>query len=250
LIFINCYFSEILKKMSNAELREVFDKELSTALITDACIRNGFPLRMAPFGIHSILPGCKIAGAAICVRHFGSVDVYIENMHLANDADIFVIDNNGRLDEGCIGDLTVLEARANKIQGIVVWGVHRDTAEIKKINFPVFSYGAFALGPTRLDFHADPVNNIASFGKETITGEDYVFADDDGITFVHKQYLKAVIDTAVTIATKERRQAEIIADGTTLHEQFDFDKFVEARKISPELSFRSYLRKVGGAIEE
>jgi 4-hydroxy-4-methyl-2-oxoglutarate aldolase len=236
--------------MSNEELCELFEKELSTPLITDASIRNGSPLRVAPFGIRSIVPGCKIAGAAICVKHFGSVDVFIETIHSAKDGDILVIDNGGRTDEGCIGDLTVLEAMANKMRGIVLWGTHRDTAEIKKINFPVFSYGVFPLGPTRLDTQTEPVNNIAKFGNETVTNDDYVFADDDGITFVHKQYLETVLDTAVTIAVKERKQADLIEQGTTLYKQFAFDKFLEAKKINPGLSFRVYLRKIGGAIEE
>ena len=236
--------------MSNRELCELFERELSTPLITDACMRKRFPLRLAPFGIRSVMPGCKIAGAAICVRHFGSVDVFIEMIHSAKDGDILVIDNGGRTDEGCIGDLTVLEAMVNKMRGIVVWGVHRDTAEIKKINFPVFSYGAFPLGPTRLDSPNGPANNMATFGSETITNDDFVFADEDGITFVHKQYLNLAIETAVTIAGTERKQADLIEQGTNLYQQFAFDKFLEAKKINPGLTFRAYLRKIGGAIEE
>jgi 4-hydroxy-4-methyl-2-oxoglutarate aldolase len=108
--------------MSNDQLCKLFEKELSTPLVTDASIRNGFPPRVAPFGVRSIVPGCKIAGAAICVKHFGSVDVFIETIHLAKDGDILVIDNSGRTDEGCIGDLTVLEARANKIRGYSIMG--------------------------------------------------------------------------------------------------------------------------------
>jgi 4-hydroxy-4-methyl-2-oxoglutarate aldolase len=236
--------------MENEELNYLFKKKLSTPLITDACIRNGFPLRLAPFGIHPIVSEWKIAGAAIGVKHFGSVDVFIETIHSAKSGDILVIDNEGRTDEGCVGDLTVLEALHAKMSGVVLWGVHRDTPEIKKINLPVFSFGAYPLGPVRNVFEIDDEDRIVRFGEEIVTGDDYVFADEDGVTFVHRQYLKTILDTAAELSEKERKQADQIKQGKNLYQQFAFEKFLELRKIDPRLSFRSYLKRIGGAIEE
>jgi 4-hydroxy-4-methyl-2-oxoglutarate aldolase len=144
--------------MKNEELNNLFKEKLSTPLITDACIRNSVPLRLAPFGIHPIVPEWKIAGAAVGVKHFGSVDLFIERIHTAKSGDILVIDNEGRTDEGCIGDLTVLEAASTKMNGIMVWGVHRDTTEIKRIDLPVFSFGAYPLGPVRKGTKAGGTN--------------------------------------------------------------------------------------------
>src|ERR1700732_5437439 len=101
--------------------------DLSTPLIADAALRLRLPLRIAPSGIEPILAGSRLAGYALPVKHFGSVDVFLEAMAAANPGDILVIDNNGRMDEGCIGDLTVLEAQASGLGGIVGWGTHRDT---------------------------------------------------------------------------------------------------------------------------
>lgn len=133
--------------MENEELNYLFNDNLSTPLITDACIRNSFPLRLAPFGIHPILSGWKIAGSAIGVKHFGSVDVFIETIHSAKSGDILIIDNEGRTDEGCIGDLTVLEVLNAKMRGIVLWGVHRDTTEIKKDKFTRFQFWVLPFRP-------------------------------------------------------------------------------------------------------
>src|SRR5580692_4209144 len=119
---------------------------LSTPLVADACIRAGVPLRVAPPGIGAVVPGQRVAGRALPTRHYGSVDVFLEAFNSAAQGDVLVVDNGGRDDEACVGDLVVLEAQAAGVGGVMVWGLHRDTAELTQIALPVFSYGRCPAG--------------------------------------------------------------------------------------------------------
>jgi regulator of RNase E activity RraA len=224
--------------------------ELSTPLIADAAIRLKIPIRISPPGIQPVIRDRRVAGLALPVRHFGSVDIFLETMQGAQSGDVLVIDNGGRLDEGCIGDLTALEAQHCGLAGIVVWGAHRDTPELRQIALPIFSYGVCPSGPQRLDPRDASGLQSARFGDFTVERTDVVFADDDGCVFTDADSLDDLLRVAHEIWQRERRQAEAIKDGRSLREQLQFVQYLEKRAADPSYTFREHLRKISGAIEE
>ena len=224
---------------------------LSTAVVADACVRVGLPPRAAPAGVRPVVPGCPlVAGRALPARHHGSVDVFLEAYGSAAAGDVLVVDNGGRVDEACVGDLTVLEAQAAGVAGLVVWGLHRDTAELVEIGVPVFSYGSLPLGPLRVDPREPDSLRAARFGPHVVTVDDVVLADDDGVLFVPADRWEEVLGTARAIFETERDQARLNRDGRTLREQTRFAEYLRRREADPGYSFRQHLRRVGGAIEE
>lgn len=233
----------------NKELNDAFSG-LSTPLIADACLRLEIPLRMAPAGICPVIAETRIAGRALPVKHYGSVDIFLEAMGSARKGDILVIDNKGRTDEGCIGDLTALEAQACGLAGIVVWGSHRDTAELRQIGFPVFSYGTCPAGPRRTELAEPDAFTAACFGDVNVSREDVIFADIDGVLFAPLQKAEELISTARAIWQTERHLAEAIQAGRKLRDQLRFDEYVSKRSNDPTYTFRKHLRVIGGAIEE
>jgi 4-hydroxy-4-methyl-2-oxoglutarate aldolase len=235
--------------VKNNTLAEKFS-ELSTPLVADAAVRLKLPFRIAPAGIAPIISGSRVAGRVLPVRHFGSVDVFLEAMETAEAGDVLVIDNGGRRDEGCIGDLTALEAKAAGLAAIVVWGTHRDAPELRQIGFPIWSYGSWPSGPQRLEARDDSALLSARFGDFEVQKSDAVFADDDGCVFVEAASVEQLLATARTIWEKERRQAEAIQSGTTLRSQLRFAEYLDKRSADSSYTLRQHLRKIGGAIEE
>ena len=98
--------------------------------------RNGLDL-----WVSRKLPKCHAKGA----------ECELEAFETAAPGDVLVVDNGGLLDEACVGDLVALEAHAAGMEGMVIWVLHRDTADIRAIGLPVFSLGAIPTGPLRLD---------------------------------------------------------------------------------------------------
>jgi regulator of RNase E activity RraA len=234
--------------MEHAVLVRRFET-LSTAHIADGCVRAGIDVRCAPTGLRPLAPGGRLVGRVLPARHVGSVDVFLEAFDDARDGDVLVVDNGGRLDESCVGDLVVLEARGAGISGVLVWGLSRDTVDIAAIGLPVFSLGTLPTGPLHFDARSPDALVSASVGALTVTRDDVVFGDEDGALFVPASQVEIVLGHAEIIRNTERAQAIRIAAGDSLRSQVRFADYVAARAHNPELTFREHLRAVGGAIE-
>lgn len=222
----------------------------STAHLADGCLSTDTPVRCAPAALRPLISGASCYGRVFPVRHVGSVDVILEALECAQSGDVLVIDNGGRLDEACVGDLLSLEVKQAGVRGIVIWGLHRDSAELQKIGLPVFSLGALPTGPQRLDPQSPDCMYWARVGQWVVTATDYVACDDDGVIFLPAAKLPEIVAAATAIADKERRQAESMRAGVSLRQQTRFAEYLAAREAHPSLTFRQHLKQVAGAIEE
>ena len=234
--------------MDTSELQTRFAL-LTTAHLTDGCVRGGVPVRCGPAGLRAVAPGSRFAGRVLPARHVGSVDVFLEAFEAAAPGDVLVVDNGGRLDESCVGDLVTLEAREAGLGGILIWGLNRDTREIREIGLPVFSLGTLSTGPLSVGRRPADALESATVGAWTVTRDDLVFGDDDGVIFVAADRADEVFAHAEAIRDTELAQAERISAGVSLREQVQFTRYLARRAADPEYGFRQHLRDVGGAIE-
>ena len=217
--------------------------DLTTAHLADACIRANIPVRTAV--LTPVVPGTKTAGRVLPARHAGSVDVFLEALEHSKPGDVLVVDNDGRTDEACVGDMVVLEAQNAGLAGVVIWGLHRDTQDIRAIGLPVFSLGANPTGPLSLRDRAPEALSTAEVDQWTVTSDDVVFGDDDGVLFVPASDVDALIEKARGIRDVERAQADRVRQGESLRTQLRFSEY-----LASGLTFREHLRKIGGAVEE
>ena len=236
--------------MSRMKTNPSQSSAIPTATIFDATVRLGIDARIAPAGIRMITRDHVISGPVVPARHYGSVDVFLEAINNSRKGDILAIDNGGRMDEACIGDLIALEAQRAGLSGIAVWGCHRDSDELRKINLPVFSLGHRPSAPTKVLNRPKEALRSARFGSFRVTRDDVVFGDSDGLLFFAGKHVKTILETAAKIRKTERHQASEARKGMTLREQLRFDEYLAKRKTNSSFTFRKHLRRISGAIEE
>ena len=221
----------------------------TTPFIADACVQLSLPVRVGPFGLKPNIAGARAAGPARPARHAGSTDVFLEAIAAASKGDVLVIDNGGRHDEGCIGDLVVGEAFMSGIAATVCWGTHRDTGAILAFGAKVWSLGTCPNGPLELRRRHVTALEAANLGSVTVTLGDFVFADDDGVVVVESADLDRIVDTAKDIAFREGAQAERLLKGDLLRTQLDLAGYIAKRQSDSNYTFRDHLKTFGGAIE-
>jgi 4-hydroxy-4-methyl-2-oxoglutarate aldolase len=224
------------------------DSTPSTAALADASLRLGHPVRALPHLLRSVLPGVRFSGPARPVTHLGSVDVFLEVIDDAPAGAVLLVDNGGRTDEACVGDLITLEAQAAGLAGIVIWGLHRDTAQLREIGLPVVSLGSTPFGPRRVP-PAGRAMRSAFIDGVAVTDDDWVAADDDGVLLVAPEGREKVLELAAEIQRVEGAQAERMRAGHSLRAQLDFSAYRARQATDPGYSLRDHLRQQGGAIE-
>ncbi len=222
---------------------------LTTAHLADACAQQGMDPRFAPREVVPMVPGIHVTGRVLPVRHSGSVDIFIEAISQAEAGSVLVIDDEGRRDQACIGDPIAGEAKLAGLAGILVWGCHRDTQEIRDLGLPVFSFGAFPSGPRTTSERDPDALASARVGNVMVDASDVVVADDDGAIFLPTNKVNEIAGAARAIREREHQQAELLAAGNPLFQQLRFAEYLNKHAADPSYTLRVHLQAIGRAIE-
>ena len=223
---------------------------LTTPHVADACVRTGVDVRCAPCELRALCPSNWVAGRVRPARHYGSVDIFLEALENASPGEVLVIDNCGRRDEACVGDLVVLETKLAGLAGMIIWGLHRDTQELREIELPMFSLGECPTGPLRLDPREAGALVSACVGSWTVGTDDVAMGDVNGVLFLPMARAEEIAMIARSIRDTEGAQAGKMRRGTSLRAQLHFSEFLAWRTSHPAATLREHLRRIGGAIEE
>ena len=205
------------RKYKKEELVEAL-KKVSSSNVSDAMHRGG-----AMKGIHTVVPGLKMAGKALTVKTMnGDWAKVVEAIDLADEGDILVIDtNSGNI--AVWGELATWSAVMRKLGGIVIDGAVRDVDDLKEIRFPVFArYEVPDAG--------DP-KGFGEIGCEVVCGGlkvnkgDYIIGDDSGVVVIPQEDALEIINRGIDVKEKENRIREEIKRGSTLSKVLKLKKW-------------------------
>ncbi len=216
---------DLAKPIESLEFRKYKKEELIDALkmvsssnVSDAMHRGG-----AMKGIHTVVPGLKMAGKALTVKTMnGDWAKAVEAIDLADKGDILVIDTNcGNI--AIWGELATWSAVTRKLGGVVIDGAVRDVDDLKEIRFPVFArYEVPDAG--------DP-KGFGEIGCEVVCGGlkvnkgDYIIGDDSGVVVIPQEEAQEIINRSIDVKEKENRIREEIKRGSTLSKVLKLKKW-------------------------
>ncbi len=200
--------SEFFVRVDEKNIKSVLEK-VSAANMSDA-LHRGLPLK----GIKPVTTGKHMTGRALTVRTYpGDWAKPVEAIDRAAEGDVLVIDAGGGT-PAVWGELATHSALQKGLSGIVIYGAVRDTADIKKMGFPVFSSAVTPQAGEPKGFGEIGVPVVIS-GVRIKTG-DWIVGDDDGVMVIPKEKAAEFTNRAMDVLERENRIREEIKEGSTL----------------------------------
>jgi len=201
--------TEHFKRRSAEDIRQV----LSTVRTSN--VSDGAHRMACLEGIRPVWPGAFACGPAVTVRTFpGDWAKPVEAIDVAQPGDMIVIDAAGQ-PPAIWGELASESAKNKGIAGVVINGAARDSADIRRLEFPVWS--------RLVTSHAGDPHGLGELNQPIqITGQricpgDWIVADDDGVIVLPKASLAEMANRAADVLEAENRiRAEIRDEKSTL----------------------------------
>jgi 4-hydroxy-4-methyl-2-oxoglutarate aldolase len=174
--------------------------------------------------IRAMVPDVRFAGPALTVVAPDDHLPLFAALAAAQAGDVLVIVNpSGR--RAVVGELFATEARRRGVAGIVVDGLCRDVAGLRRLGLPLFACGTIpASGSTRS--RAGLGQRVRCGGVDVAAG-DIVFGDDDGIVIAPPDRIAAALEGGEAIGRAERAMLAAMAGGRPIHELTNYAEHAE-----------------------
>jgi 4-hydroxy-4-methyl-2-oxoglutarate aldolase len=151
-----------------------------------------------------IQQGARISGSAVSVAVPRGDNLMIHvAVEQCREGDIVVVAPDQPSEHGYLGELIATALSARGVRGFVIDGGVRDIAELRELEFPVWSSLVSALGTVKE--RLGDVNVAVDCAGQRVEPGDIVVADDDGVVVVPR--LRADDVLAACLAREEREAA-------------------------------------------
>ena len=212
----------------SSQLVEKFRKQAS-ATIHEASGRKGY----ISYRIKPIAKGMKVCGPAFTVECPSGDNMMLHKaLELAQPGDVIVATVAGAEDYGYWGDLMAVSAVSRKLGGLCIEGCIRDSEDIIKLGFPIFSTGLCIRGTGKGTLGL--INYPIFFGGQRIEPGDLIVGDDDGLVVVALKDCKDVLEKTEERVAAEIEKAKVLATGVSSVEYNKFGPKFQAAGLMEE----------------
>ena len=218
--------------MLSNELRGRFEK-LSTTNVSDALDALGY--KGATYGIRPMMPNWgKCVGPAVTVKMTAAGETKakhhlgVKAIEAAEQGDIIIIDNGGRIDTSCWGGILANGAKMKGISGVVIDGACRDLDDCVEIDFPVYARGT-VVATARGRIMEEATNVMIQFGGVQVRPGDIVMGDRSGVVILPQEHIEEVLDKAEALYTKEENMIRDIRNGQSMMDvdtKYNYEKML------------------------
>ena len=197
----NRFFANIKNRLSSAILSDIFDD-----LKINGLIRNFKPnINTKIFGRAKTLKLRKIKEREDYRKIYNALKSY----ELISIGDIIIVENESP-EFAYFGELNANLAIRAGSQGAIIGGKTRDSLNVEKLNFPVFSKGLTCIDVKKRAV-VGSINKVINIEGVKVRPEDLIFADSEGIIVIPKENEKEILSKAIESISKERNILEDIS---------------------------------------
>lgn len=198
-------------------LLENLKNQLTSSMLSD--LLDDFGCDTVINGLTPNLDDAKIFGRAKTLKlrklkegeDFRGIYKALSSYNTIIPNDIIVVENEIE-DFAYFGELNANLSIRSGATGAIIGGVTRDSADVKRLGFPVFSKG-FKCRDVRGRATMESMNQPIQIEGVKIRPGDLIFADKEGMVVIPKSIEKKLIEKAIEVCVKEKRVLLDIANG-------------------------------------
>ncbi|HEV2778967.1 MAG TPA: 4-carboxy-4-hydroxy-2-oxoadipate aldolase/oxaloacetate decarboxylase [Actinophytocola sp.] len=193
--------------------------------------------------LRPIQPGLRIGGTAVTALCWPGDNLMIHAaVEQCRPGDILVVTTTSPCTDGLFGELLATALRVRGVRGLITETGVRDVAELRALDFPVWSAAISAQGTVKAT--AGAVNVPITVGGQVVRPGDAILADDDGVLCVPRAEVARVLAAARARVAKEEAARQAFLAGELGLDRYDLRSTLERLGVR-YLTAEQYAKETG-----